>query len=356
MKILFDAQIFLNQKAGGISRYYYELLKGMKTLGEKVYISGKFVKNQYLLADKTYCKHFFYHPTASFALFNKWMIRRTVSKGGYDIFHPSDAYSFIEKNIPVEKNLVFTVHDMIREKYFNEKSPVKQAFAQRADKIIAVSETTKNDIVEIFGIEKQKIEVVYHGSSFHPETTLRRPAGLPQNYILQVGERGGYKNFDMALRAIVPLLDKHADLYMVCAGRRPFSKSEQSLLKSLNIDKKVFIHTQVDDNTLASLYSHAAVFIFPSLYEGFGIPILESWTCGAPVVLSNNSCFREIAGDAALYFDPCDKDSITATVEEVLMHPTLQNNLRNKGSKRLSQFSWERAVQQTNDIYKSLIR
>jgi len=354
MKILFDTQIFLNQKTGGISRYYYELFKGLKTLGKEVCISGKFIKNQYLLADKTYRKQFFYDPTASFALFNKLIIQRTVAKGRYDIFHPSDAHSFIE-NIPAEKNLVFTIHDMILEKYFNKKMPVKQAFAQRANKIIAVSETTKNDIVEVFGIERHRIDVVYHGSSFHPGSALHPPAGLPDNYILQVGERQGYKNFDLAVRAIAPLLDKHSDLYLVCAGRRPFSKSEQSLLKSLNIDRKVFMHSQADDNTLATLYSNAAVFIFPSLYEGFGIPILEAWACGAPVVLSDNRCFREIASDAGHYFDPRDKDSIMAAVEEILMHPTLQNDLRNKGRKRLSQFSWERAVQQTNNVYKSLI-
>ena len=356
MKILFDAQIFLNQKAGGISRYYFELLKGMQTLAEEVCISGKFIKNQYLLADETYRNHFFYDPTASFALFNKWVIQRTVEKGRYDIFHPSDAHSFIEKSIPTGKNLVFTIHDMILEKYFNEKLPVKQAFAQRANKIIAVSETTKNDIVEVLGIEKHRIEVVYHGSSLHPDSALRPPSGLPGNYILQVGERQGYKNFDMAVRAIAPLLHKHSDVYLACAGRRPFSKSEQFLLKSLNIDKKVFMYLQASDNTLAALYSNAAVFIFPSLYEGFGIPVLESWACGAPVVLSDISCFREIAGDAGHYFDPRDKDSITAAVEEVLMHPTLQNDLRNKGRERLSHFSWEHAVQQTNNIYKSLIQ
>jgi glycosyltransferase involved in cell wall biosynthesis len=356
MKILFDALIFQNQKTGGISRYYYELFKGMKTLGEDIFISGKFIKNHYLLTDKALRKYFFHDSTASFALFNKWMIQQTVAKGRYDIFHPSDAYSFIEKNIPSGKNLVFTIHDMIPEKYLNAKSPVKQAFAKRADKIIAVSETTKNDVEEIFGIESHKIEVVYHGSSLCPKSDIPTPASLPDNYILQVGVREGYKNFDMAVRAIAPLLNKYPDLYMVCAGRRPFSKSEQLLLNSLNIEKKVIMYAQANDNTLATLYSNAAVFIFPSLFEGFGIPILESWTCGAPVVLSDNNCFREIAGDAGYYFDPRNKDSITAAVEKVLLHPTLQNDLRMKGRKRLAQFSWERTVQRTNEIYKLLMR
>ena len=355
MKILFDAQIFLNQRAGGISRYYYELFKGLNATGIDVRIAGRFVKNKYILADKTYRKYFFHDSVALFNLFNKLQIRQAVAKGRYDIFHPSDAHAFLEKIIPADKNLVFTIHDMIPEKYFNVKSPVKKSLAQRADKIIAVSETTKNDVMEVFGIEKHKIEVIYHGSSLNPESTLQSPAGLPHNYILQVGERQGYKNFDMAIRAMAPLMDKYSDLYLVCAGRRPFSKSEHLLFKSLNIDKKVLIYSHSDDNTLSALYKNAAVFIFPSLYEGFGIPVLESWACGAPVVLSDNNCFREVAGDAGYYFDPRDKDSITAAVEDVLLHPTLQNDLREKGKKRLAQFSWERAVQQTNNIYKSLI-
>jgi glycosyltransferase involved in cell wall biosynthesis len=288
-------------------------------------------------------------------MLNKWMIQRTVAKGKYDIYHPSDAFGFIEKNIPAEKNLVFTIHDMIPEKYLNRQLPAKRAFAQRANKIIAVSETTKNDIVEIFGIEKQKIEVVYHGSSFCSETARLSLTGLPKDYILYAGNREGYKNFEMAARGIAPLLNKYSALHLVCAGRRPFSKAEQLFLKSLNIDKKVLMYPQVDDSNLATLYSNAAVFIFPSLYEGFGIPVLESWSCGAPAVLSDIPCFREIAGNAGYYFDPHDKDSITAAVENVLTHPTLQNELRDKGRKRLAQFSWERAVQQTHDIYQSLI-
>ena len=355
MKILFDAQIFLNQKAGGISRYYYELFKGLNIAGVDICIAGKFIKNKYLLADKIYGKDFFHDSAALFNYFNKRLIKQKVVKGGYDIYHPSDSHDFLETIIPADKNLVFTIHDMIPEKYFNVKSQIKKSLAQRANKIIAVSENTRNDIIEVFGIEKNKIEVVYHGFSFQTKSAIKAPPDLPELYILQVGERQGYKNFEMALRAITPLMGKYKDLYLVCAGRRPFSKYEQLLLKSLNIERRVIMYPQANDNILATLYINASVFIFPSLYEGFGIPVLESWACGTPIVLSNNGCFKEVAGDAGHYFDPRDKDSITAAIEEVLIHPTLQNALREKGKKRLAQFSWERAVQETNEIYKSLI-
>jgi len=356
MKILYDAQTFLNQKTGGISRYHYELLKGMKSLGHEVSLPGKFIKNKYLLADKDYRKHYIHDPFALFTELNLRMLKRSVAKGTFDIFHPSKGYGSVLQSIPDNKSLVFTIHDMILEKYFGKKAPIKQEYARRADKIIAVSNTTKKDVMEIFGIEADKIDVVYHGSSLQIDPDAKLPANLPENYILYVGNRDdSYKNFVASARGVAPLLNKFPDLHLVCAGRRQFSKSELTLFNSLRISQQTQAYQMVDDDVLAILYAHAGLFIFPSLYEGFGIPILEAWSCNAPLVLSDNDCFREVAGDAGYYFNPFDHESITYAVEKVLNSPSLQNELREKGQNRLTQFSWERSVRQTNDIYRSLI-
>ncbi|GHV66552.1 hypothetical protein FACS1894199_10220 [Bacteroidia bacterium] len=357
MQIIYDAQVYLAQKAGGISRYHYELFKGMRQSGHDARIAGLFVKNQYLLSDNQYRKSFISDSTASFAFVNKFLLQRALKRMERNaIFHPANSYRFLMSEMPKIQNKVFTIHDMIVEKQAGASSnPTKLFFAQHASKIIAVSKTTKKDIVELWGTNPDKIEVVYHGSSLHPQFVEKPSQHLPDNFLLYVGDRGGHKNFTTFILAVADLLKKDSDLYLVCTGKRAFSSDEAQIMKQLAIEKKVVFFSKPTDNELAYLYCNARAFIFPSLQEGFGIPILEAWACKTPVVLSNNACFNEIAAEAGCYFEPASQESIRDAVEKVLRDKSLQKDLIKKGSTRLELFSWEKSVAQTSELYKSLL-
>jgi glycosyltransferase involved in cell wall biosynthesis len=359
MKIIYDANIYLEQRAGGISRYHYELFKGICRLGYDARIVGLFVKNRYLLSDGQYGKSFISDPTASFAAFNKWILKRKLKKTDPDvIFHPSGAYKYLYPEVPGIKNKVFTIHDMIVEKQstnINDKSADKLFYAGNANKIIAVSEATKRDIVQLWGIDREKIAVIYHGSSLNPRLAKKTAKPVPDSFLLYVGDRGGHKNFATFVRAVAGLLKTKESLYLVCVGKRVFSDEETQLIETLEIDKKIIFYIRPSDNELAYLYCKAAVFVFPSLNEGFGIPILEAWSCGTPVVLSNNNCFTEIAAEAGYYFAPDSQESIRESIEKVLTDKDLQKDLIEKGTNRLSLFSWEKTAKQTAELYKSLL-
>ncbi|OAV71550.1 D-inositol-3-phosphate glycosyltransferase [Bacteroidales bacterium Barb4] len=356
MKIIYDAHIYLSQKTGGISRYHYELFKGMRQLGHDAKIVGLFVKNQYLLSDSRYKKSFLHDPTASLALLNKIALKYALKRAtATDIFHPANAYSYLYTEMRQVKNKVFTIHDMIVEKQEALSGGNKLHFAQNADKIIAVSEATKKDIVEIWGIEKEKIEVIYHGSSLSPQLAKQPATPLPDSFLLYVGSRNGHKNFTRFIHATAPLLKGNSTLYLVCAGGRAFSHEESLLIKELGIERKVIACPNITDSELACLYCKAKAFVFPSLNEGFGIPVLEAWACKTPVILSDNPCFKEVAAEAGYYFAPDSQESIREAVGKVLSDQSLQTDLIKKGTSRLRLFSWEKTVSQTDKLYQSLL-
>ena len=359
MKILYDSNIFLSYKAGGISRYHYELYKGISNNSHhQIRMAGKFIKNDYLRSDRQFRSKFIYDPTATFASLNRYLVKRVLRNAdSFDLFHPSAPNYYEVSDIPAESKVVFTIHDLILERESIDLGKKKLELANRADKIIAVSQATKNDIIDLFGIPADKIEVIYHGSSLFPEQAnlvRKKPEGLPGDFLLYVGNRGGYKNFTGFVKGVAPLLKRQESLHLVCASKKAFSQNEMELFRSLGIDQKVVSYSGIDDNLLAYLYCRAIAFVFPSLNEGFGIPILEAWSCGTPVVLSDNPCFVEVAAEAGCYFDPSDPDSILESVEKIVTDDDLRKELIEKGKKRLELFSWEITVRQTIQLYESL--
>lgn len=355
MQILYDTQIFSNQRLGGIPRYYYELYRGMQGLDCQVKIAGLFVKNQYLLSDKSNKKLFVYDPLKTFAFVNRLMLKHALRKIDKEtIFHLSDILPYIDRELLYPERMVFTIHDMIYEKQgkFNAN---KLYFAQNAGKIIAVSEATKRDIMDLWNISSDRIEVIYHGLSIQPEQAQKPKIAIPDYYLLYVGNRSGYKNFIPMVQAIAPLLKRKRDLYLVCAGRSAFSHKETTFFKQLGIEKKMLALCKPSDNELSYLYRKSAAFVFPSLNEGFGIPILEAWACETPIVLSDNPCFKEVAADAGRYFTPDSEDSMRNQIEEILSNPSLSIELVKKGKDRLRLFSWSKAVNHTYQVYQSLL-
>jgi glycosyltransferase involved in cell wall biosynthesis len=174
-----------------------------------------------------------------------------------------------------------------------------------------------------------------------------------EKFILFVRNRGSYKNFDQFIKAFSIFSEKYQEFKLICTGNS-FTTLEKELLIKLEIQDKV-ISFYASDDELNWLYKNAALFVFPSLYEGFGLPILEAFSMDCPIAISDASCFPEIAGDAACYFDPTDSYSIYLSMAKILNDSDYRQNLIIKGRERLKLFSQENRAYLTSNVYKSLM-
>jgi glycosyltransferase involved in cell wall biosynthesis len=366
MKILYDHQTFTLQKYGGISRYFYELIREFdKVEGIKTNLP-LIVSNNHYISDKQYVKFINFLPSKYFRgkyrlfnIVNKLNTILELRKQNFDIFHPTYYDPYFLKYLQ-GKPFVLTVYDMIHEKFremfraTDKTIQNKKLLIDEASKIIAISESTKNDLIKIYGTDESKIEVVYLGNSMFPKSEIQINFEIPKKYILFVGTRGIYKNFERFIKSISQILNQNKELFVLCAGGGKFTRAETQFLSDLGVIRKV-LQYDVNDDILAYFYKNALAFIFPSLYEGFGIPILESFACGCPVICSYTSSLPEIAGEAACYFDPYSELSIRNMVLKVLEDTSLRHNLILKGYERLKKFSWQQTAEQTKKIYESVL-
>ena len=391
MKILYDYQIFQAQKFGGISRYFSELIDSIDKnkmcdfelslkYSQNYYIKQKIFFNKKIGELKKYVtflpgfefkgKGKIYKFLRNIGIINyqygineSYTINK-LKKGDFDIFHPTYYRNYFLDFLG-NKPFVLTVHDLIPEIYpinagiellFLER---KKDLIKRAAKIIAVSNNTKQDIIKFYGVDDYRIQVIYHGSSLCKIKDLKIFNSdfldkVPKYYLLFVGNRNGYKNFDFYIKSAYKLLidDKHLNL--VCAGGQNFNNEEIELFDQLKIINKIF-YFDVNDEKLSYLYSNALAVVFPSLYEGFGIPILEAFSCDCPVILSDSSSFPEVASDAAVYFEPGDQESILNAIQKVIYDKKFRDELILKGENRVKEFSWDKTASQTVEVYKNLI-
>lgn len=365
MKILYDHQIFSFQEYGGISRYFYELIKGIKKTNNKILVDGKFSNNVYLPTLKRGIVRFLARlnfPYKHLILFylNTFIDSKNMKGGGYDLFHATYYHPFFLKVLK-GKPYVITVYDMIHEIFSqdyedlkNQTSDFKRKTILDANKIIAISENTKKDLVKIYKIPKEKIDVVYLGNPLEG-VVPSKVEGLPEKYLLFVGNRTGYKNFKLFVKAIAPLLVKNDNLSLVCAGGGKFNKNEKKLLFNLGVLDKVSQFGFKSDSELAHIYKKALVYVLPSLYEGFGMTALEAFSMGCPVVAGNTSSIPEVCGKAALYIDPKKTSSISRGVKQILNDKNLRQELVKLGYKQVKKFSWEKTVKETLKVYEKVI-
>lgn len=291
--------------------------------------------------------------------YNRAEVIRQLKSGQFDIFHPTffDDYFLPYLN---GKPFVLTIHDMIPELYsqvydarWDEQMAGKRRLASLANAIIAVSERTKEDVVRLLDIPADKVHVVYHGCSF--QVVANVPRLVQEPYLLYVGSRLYYKNFDLFVRDVAPVLQRHPELKVVCTGLE-FSADELAMMKQHGVSDR-FLHYWVrDDDEFFSLYHFARCFVYPSEYEGFGIPILEAYQADCPVLLNRASCFPEIAGDAAVYFTMNQSESdFTAVLESFLsMSDADLTELKRRQRERLARYSWERSAQQLAEVYRKI--
>lgn len=299
----------------------------------------------------------FYPKEASNKESNEEYSVRLLKNGDFDVFHPTYFDDYFLDHLG-NKPFVLTIHDMIPElfpEYFNRDDfqiVKKHKLIKKAAHIVAVSENTKRDIIDILGVDPSKITVIYHGA---PKTVKNESHKSSFPYLLYVGDRFGYKNFIPFITVCKNIIEDNPKIKIVCTGKS-FNDDEKNFFSKLGISDNI-VHAFVSSNDLYSIYTDALAFVYPSLYEGFGIPILEAFACGCPVFLNNKSCFPEVAGDSAIYFEMND---LYSNFYEIFTNfltwsEPERDKLIEKGYKRLKMFSWEKAANQYADIYRRII-
>lgn len=367
MKILYTPDIFAVQSYGGISRYLVEIIKRLPKEEAQVKVFAGIHVNSYLkdlngVVGLKVPNHLGGLRLGSLFLrmragINTLLTQAFVKIDKETVVHYSN-YSKPLKGA-VGRSII-TVHDMIYElfpQYFSPRdmtAHLKKISCEFADKIVAVSNTTKVDLVRLLGIDEKKITVIYHGNSLKDTKPTKEPVISCGPFILYVGQRGGYKNFNSFVRAYSRSFLLRNNFSVVCFGGGKFTEGERRFFRELGVSGNVF-HIEGNDSVLARCYTDARAYVCPSLYEGFGMPILEAMGFSCPVICSNKGSMPEVAADAALYFDPQEIDHIQSVLESALFDDAILNQLKQHGKRRESQFSWDRSANETFKLYKTLL-
>lgn len=389
IKVLYDFQMFSLQKYGGISRYYYELIKAYREDPDIEVVLGVQASNNYYLTSDSLIgptldtreflelKKFlggFDFPGRErlykvyYKLFNTAYRRnreyseKLLQEGNFDIVHPT--YYFLPEYYEhkLEKPMVVTAYDLIHEiypEYFDNSNDRTAKYTNistsLAAKVLSISQSTKDDLIMFYGVPQDKIEVIPLAASINPKLiSSGYSMQLPKKYLLYVGSRETYKNFGFFARVAEKLMRKHKDLYIVVAGGGELHQAELDLLDVLGIREKV-VSIKAGDQDLAYAYSNALCFVFPSLYEGFGIPLIEAMNCDCPIACSDTRCFREVAQDAAEYFLPKDYESIHQALDKVVSSEQFRTTLVNNGKKLRGNYSFKKVAEQTKQVYMDVL-
>lgn len=365
MLVGFDYQIFSQEEFGGISRYYCALASQLSLLPE---INARIVAplhiNKYLkeaasdLAVGRYIRRLPRTGRVIRAL-SSALFQPTMGKLRPDVIH--ETYYSEKPSYCGKTPRVLTVYDMIHERCpdsfarGDQLARLKGCAVRRADHIFCISENTRRDLLDIHHIPEDRVTVTYLASNaltLSGLTAAELVGSTP--FILHVGGRHGYKNFLGLARAYAASTWLKNNFRIVCFGGGAMSSEERHVLAEIGLSEAQVIHLSGGDDRLAALYRGASVFVYPSMYEGFGIPPLEAMSLDCPVVCSGTSSIPEVVGEAGEYFNPGDVESITHAVERVLQSSGRRSELIALGRLRRELFSWQRCARETVAVYKGL--
>lgn len=362
MHVVFDHHAFCLQRIGGISRYFCELgLELSRHEGVDVSVHAPIHRN-ILLANSPLGRglRFVEAPqeayvpmvTAGVALALRMHQPRRA------IVHET-FYAFVRENV-VKGPRATTVHDMIHERFRSQFSRAdttalrKKRSIDRCDLVLCVSETTRRDLLEAHPrIDPARVAVVHHGCTLAERATLD-PSLISQPFVLYVGARAGYKNWDRFLASVAASARCQRALRVVAFGGGPLTSEEKQRARALGFDERSLIQQGGDDSTLAALYASARATVVPSLYEGFGLPVIEAMSAGCPVAIADRGALPEVADDAALAFDPERIDAMSSAIERVCFDEPLRAQLIERGARRATHFTWKRCADETLARYKAL--
>ncbi len=355
--ILCNSQFF-HQRFGGVTRYSSCLIEKMINDDLNFKICSPIFKNNYLKSiNKKYIfgRYFPQYPNFYLIRFiNNFVLNLFLNNNKQSTIHfmydPENFYNFISKK------KIITIHDTIHEKlssiYKDNFFVKRKKTLESMDKIICVSENTKNDLLNFYNLSADKIEVIYNGSDHlislgkikHQEKLKHKP------YILYVGNRSKYKNFKLLMEAFSKSEKLLNNFNLTCFGGGKFNNSEIKFLKELNIFDKINLIFG-DDKTLKSCYEGASLFVYPSLYEGFGLSILEAMNEECPTLVSDIPVFREVLGEKGFFFNPQSVDDLIFNMEKILFDNELKKNLVLKGKIISERYSWDLCYKKTIKLY-----
>ncbi len=288
----------------------------------------------------------------------------SIFTGSVDLYHATD---FVLP--PTRAHTLLTVHDLSFVRVPEAASPRLKAYldvvvprsVRRANHILADSQATKDDLIDLYDTPTEKITVLLSGvdARFHPvdDPSVRQKYRIgTRPYIFSVGTVQPRKNYTRLIHALAVLRSHGNDLDLVIAGGKGWLEDPiYAAIREARVEDHVHFIGFADDTDLPALYSAASITAVPSLYEGFGIPVLESMACGTPVVTSNVSSLPEVAGDAALTVDPTHLEAIVNSLQRLIDDQTLRDSLITKGLSRAQDFTWDRSAEQLRQIYTQLL-
>ena len=380
MLIAFDCRIIRDKNPAGISRVVLEFLKEVLSADRK---------NDYMLIfDNEEMKNFvlFYlrHikktvkvlilPFGILTLDNITQLPKVLDKRAVDIYYVP--YYFTSPFIKRRTKVILTVFDLMHffypyfkmsftRKLYHKIRLAPKIILRRADKIVTISVNTSRDLIKMFKVPSRKIKMIYMGvsKSFRvidqksAKKLLKEKYGVSKKYILYVGRNEPHKNIKALVLAYAGLPTYLRDEYkLVLAGKEDerYSDGVRRLIKKYSIENNVVFTGYVDESELPYIYSAASVYVQPSFYEGFGMPVLEAMACGVPVVSSNTSSLPEVGVDAALYSDPFDIVKMSEQVKNILENESLRNELIEKGFSQVKKFSWFSAANSLVECFNEL--
>jgi glycosyltransferase involved in cell wall biosynthesis len=365
-RVLLDGVVYQQQRAGGISRCFNEVMPRIADTCNDIVVllhlpplchadlpaarRLRIIKDIRLRPGR-----FFNRPMRRLS---QWRARLHRP----DVFHST----YYTRPYWQGPRTVVTVHDFVDEHlpalFSNfDFQRHKRAVIEQADAVIAVSDSTRRDILRFTDTDADKVTVVHHAPSgvfadtggVDPDAFADRRS-IQKPYWLYVGDRVHYKNFGTLLRAFVRVADETGGSLVLLGGNTgELAAWQQDLVIREGLEQRVHQFGYLPDVELCRAYAGAAAFVFPSLAEGFGIPLLEAMACRTPVLASDIPVFHEVAEDAALFFDPHDETAVAAALTQSL-EPSVRRDLVNAGQRRVKGFSWDTAAEQIADIYRSL--
>jgi glycosyltransferase involved in cell wall biosynthesis len=361
LRVHIDEQIFAAQRRGGISRYFTELIREFRAdpgLGVEPVLPFRYVVNEHLqeLANPGV------RPSPLPDVLNRPRVLRALnaatrrrSPGDISLVHHT--YYFPAELETGAGARVCTVYDMIPElfpEHFSGGNPhqAKRDFVDACDAVLCISETTRADLLRVYGALDKPVVVTHLGVGGEFFTVDADP-DPDAAYILFVGQRGAYKNFAVLLESFAAVAARQPSLDLLCVGGGDFSPAEKSRMAELDLAGRVR-HRHVPDAELPGVYARATCFVFPSRYEGFGLPVLEAMAAGCPVVVADTPCLLEVAGTAAAYFPPDDVAALADLLERAAGDPGGGARWRERGRLRAADFSWSRTARQTAEVYRQV--
>jgi glycosyltransferase involved in cell wall biosynthesis len=367
MRIFYDHQAFSLQDAGGVSRYQYELVRNLQAATNLQFavlmgLNSSVLPFQDLgnvqtriLSWKTGLKPGYFR----YAINEMMSAVRAPSLGQFDIYHVMlyRAIPFVHRD-----RLVVTHHDCTHERFpnlFHNASFImenkRKLFAQ-ADAIICVSQSSRRDLLHFYDVDEDKTHVVHHGfSPLQLDSTRAEVTGESRvPYLLYVGSRSEYKNFLLLLEAF-SRSGLVAGYRLMVVGGGEFSGEERARVDSLGLTGRITIIPKANDVTLARAYRNAALFVYPSLCEGFGFPPLEAMSLNCPVLVLRASSLPEVCGDAAFYFEASDAGELSRALVSTLHDVQGLATKRKLGEQQTRLYDWSRAAGETLKIYRALI-